>query len=337
MKALRLRSPNNLIVEDIKPTKLESSWVRISVKRVGVCGSDLSSIAGKLPFTKFPITPGHEFAGIITEVNGCKRTVVGKRVTANPIFHCGVCSECLSGQIHRCSQAEVLGVVNHDGAYAEEVLLPESMIEPLPDTLTYEEGAMIEPTAVAVRVVETAGVTPGFRVTIFGAGKMGLLVLQVAQAYGAKKVLVVDPIKARLAVAKKLGAQIVMTPDELQGQKSNYRNVFDAVIDGVSGDQTISSAIEIGNIGGTIVLYGVPRSGLTEIPLLDLFKKDMKLITSRLYPRSFKKAIELMKEGMIKVEPMITHRVELEDFPNLLSRIISGQERAIKIIIKVGK
>jgi len=76
MKALRLRSPNNLTVEDIKPTKLEFSVVRISVKRVGVCGSDLSSIAGKLPFTKFPITPGHEFAGIITEVNGRKRTIM---------------------------------------------------------------------------------------------------------------------------------------------------------------------------------------------------------------------------------------------------------------------
>ncbi|MFC1694455.1 zinc-binding dehydrogenase, partial [Candidatus Latescibacterota bacterium] len=272
---------------------------------------------------------------IITEVKDCKKAEAGQKVTANPIFHCGVCSECQTGQINHCTEVEVLGVVNKNGAYAEELLLPESMIELLPDKLSYEQGAMLEATAVAVRAVEEAGITPGSHVAIFGAGNIGLLVLQVAQAYGAGEILIIDPIESRLRVAEELGAQIMMTPDELRVQKSNFCNVFNAVIDGVSIEETISFGIEISNMGANIVVYGVPKPDLTGIPLLDLFKKDMKLITSRLYPRSFKKAVELMERGMIKVEPMITHRVQLNDFSNLLSRINSGQEKAIKIIVKV--
>ena len=99
MKALRLHSPKNLAIEHVHPARIHPGWVRIGVERVGVCGSDLASIAGNLPFTKFPINPGHELSGIITEVNTCKKAAVGQGVTANPIFHCGMCSGCLTGNI----------------------------------------------------------------------------------------------------------------------------------------------------------------------------------------------------------------------------------------------
>ena len=335
MKALRAISANNFSIEDMEPGELEPGWVRIKVKSVAVCGSDMASIAGRLPFTKFPITPGHEFSGIVSEVNNCKNTVAGQFVTANPIFSCNTCSECVAGRIHHCDKTEVLGVVNYNGAYAQELMLPEHMIEPLSEKISYEEGAMIEPIAVAVRALKKGCVGAGSHVAIFGAGNIGLLVLQIAKAYGAKNILVIEPDESRGRIASELGADIVLTPDELSKDKSQYINSFNAIIDGVSIDETLASGSELGDRGGIIVVYGVPKPDLTAIPLLDLFKKDMKIKTSRLYPRSLKDAIALLKDGKINTGPMISHRVSLEDFPGLISRVISGEEKAVKIIVNV--
>lgn len=337
MRALRLNSPNNFVIEDVEPGQLKPGWVRIHVKSVGVCGSDMSSMAGKLPFTKYPITPGHEFSGIVSEVKDCKNTAVGQYVTANPVFSCTKCPECLAGRINHCSQTEVLGVVNYDGAYAQELMLPEYMLEKIPEKISYEDAAMIEPIAVAVRAVQEAVVGDGSLVAIFGAGNIGLLVIQVAIAYGAAEVLVIEPNETRKSVARELGADTVLTPDEFNEQKSLYINRFDAIIDGVSIEKTLSYGIELGTKGGIIVVYGVPVSNSTPIALLDLFKKDMKIITSRLYSRSFKEAIRLLNEGKINGKPMITHRVSLEDFPALISRIASGQEKSIKVIVNVER
>ncbi len=337
MRALRLISPNTYRIEDVKPGILKPGWVRIRVKAVGVCGSDLASMAGKLAFTKFPITPGHEFSGIVTEANACQYVTVGQYVTANPIFNCGVCSECVSGRINHCDKTEVLGVVNYDGAYADEVMLPETMIEVLPDNISAEEAAMIEPIAVAERAVREAGVRDGSHVAIFGAGNIGLLVLQVARAYGAEEILMIEPQASRINVAREMGADITVTPDELQQEMSSYRDRFHTVIDGVGREDTVASGIELGAKGGSVVIYGVPKLEPTPVPLFNLFKKDMRLITSRLYQRSFQKAIELLSEGRIHVKPMITHRVSLSEFPALVTRIAQGQEKAIKIIVNVGE
>lgn len=333
MRALRLNSPNNYRMEDVEPGTLKPGWVRIHVKAVGVCGSDLASMAGKLAFTKFPITPGHEFSGIVTEVNACNHVKVGHYVTANPVFSCGVCSECQSGRINHCDKVEVLGVVNYNGAFAEELMLPESMIELLPESISYEEAAMIEPIAVAERAVREAHIHDGSHVAIFGAGNIGLLVLQISRAYGAEKILVIEPQASRIDVARDMGADITVTPDELKKQMSSYRDSFHAVVDGVSREDTLSSGIELGAKGGNILVYGVPKPDLTPIPLFNLFRKDMRVITCRLYQRSFKKAIELLSEGRIHVKPMITHRIALKDLPELIAKIAQGQEKAIKIIV----
>jgi len=324
-----------MVLKEMEQTKLKPGWVRINVKSVGICGSDLYSITGKLPFTKYPITPGHEFSGIVTEINNTRKIKVGQAVTANPIFHCGLCSHCLEGNIHYCSQMEVLGVVNYNGAYAEEVVLPESMVEPLPKSLSYEQGAMIEPTAVAVEVVRKGNLKPGSKVAIFGAGNIGLILLQVVQAYGVKDILVIDPIKTRLQVAQGLGAQEVKTPEELEEQKSSYLDIFDLIIDGVACQQTLSSATDISTVGGKIVIYGVPQTDSVSISLISLFKKNVSLVPSRLYPRSFKSPIALLETGLINIDSVITHRIRMEDLPGLLPKIIADKEKTIKVIINM--
>lgn len=335
MKALRLIAPNNLILKDVEQSNLRPGWTRIKVKSVGVCGSDLSSIAGKLPFTKYPITPGHEFSGIVTETNNTNKIKVDQFVTANPIFYCSLCSDCLAGNIHYCSQTEVLGVKSYNGAYAEEIVLPEHMLEPLPDNFSFDQGAMVEPVAVAVEVARKCDLKPESKVAIFGAGNIGLLLLQVVQSYSIRDILVIDPIEKRLHIAKKIGANQIKTPKDFEENPSQYINKYDLVIDGVGCQQTFSSAIELVATGGKIVVYGVPQLEPIPISALNLFKKNVSLVFSRLYPRSFKSAIALLGNGLINIDYIITHRITMKEFPALLTKMFTDKEEIIKVMINI--
>jgi len=337
MKALRLYGPGNIGLEDVSGKTLPAGWCRIRVLCVGVCGSDISSMAGKLMFTKFPITPGHEFSGIVTEVNDCSQIAPDDFVTANPIFSCGTCPACLRGDVNHCAQTQVLGVVDHDGAYAEEVILPEHMVYKLSDNMSAEEGAMIEATNVAMRALDRGGVKPGDKVAIFGAGNIGLVVVSLAKyIYGAGQVMVFDTVPSRLEVAKKMGADEVMTVTELAENLEQVRSCFDQVIDGVGIESTLRSAIALARPGGAVVIYGVP-AGTFPVDVSEAFKKDLTIHTDRLYPKSMEKAIAILAEGKIDFEPMITHRCSLEEFPEVARKVMAKQLDSIKIIVNVGE
>ena len=337
MKAVRLYGPGNSGLEDVSGKTLPAGWCRIRVLSVGVCGSDISSMAGKLMFTKFPITPGHEFSGIVTEVNDCSQIAPDDFVTANPIFSCGTCPACLRGDVNHCAQTQVLGVVDHDGAYAEEVILPEHMVYKLSDNMSAEEGAMIEATNVAMRSLDRGGVKPGDKVAIFGAGNIGLVVVSLAKyIYGAGQVMVFDTVPSRLEVAKKMGSDEVMTVAELAQNLDQIRSCFDQVIDGVGIESTLRSAIALARPGGAVVIYGVP-AGTYPVDVSEAFKKDLTIHTDRLYPKSMEKAISILAEGKVNFEPMITHRCSLEEFPEIARKVMAKQLDSIKIIVNVGE
>ena len=337
MKALRLTKPKKLELQDVTPRNLPKGWCRVRVLAVGVCGSDVSSILGKLPFTKYPVTPGHEFSGVVAETRDCSTIKKGMFVTANPIFSCGKCPECLRGNIQHCAETEVMGVVHYDGAYAEEVLIPERMASELPEDMTVEEGAMVEPVTVAVQAVERAGVAPGSSVAVFGAGNIGLLVIQVARAYGAKRVVVMDPVQSRLDAALALGADTALTPRAMEQNKGEYQSAFTQIIDGVGSPDTIALGIALAAPGGVLTVYGVPAPGELPVSVLGAFKKDMTIATSRLYPRSLDKAISLIAEGKLDFGPMITHRTTLAGLPGLIEQAAAKEIDSIKIMVQVGE
>lgn len=315
MKALRLYGPGNIGLEEVPSKPLPDGWCRVRVLSVGVCGSDISSMAGRLMFTKFPITPGHEFSGIVTETNNCERIQVDDFITANPIFSCGTCPACLRGDVNHCAQTQVLGVVDHDGAYAEELIIPEHMLYKLSDNMSAEEGAMIEATNVAMRALDRGGVGAGSKVAIFGAGNIGLVVVSLAKhVYGAGHVMVFDTVASRLEVAKQMGADEVMTITELAEKIDSIQGSFDQTIDGVGIESTVRDCIRLARPGGAVVIYGVP-AGTFPVPVADAFKKDLTIHTDRLYPKSMEKAISILAEGKVNFDPMITHRCSLEQFP----------------------
>jgi L-gulonate 5-dehydrogenase len=329
MKALLLKGPGQLDVTELPSVPLAPGQVRLAVHNVGVCGSDYSSIAGKLPFTRFPIVPGHEAAGEVIE-SASPEWSPGDRVLIHPILCDRQDPLFALGQVHHTASTEVLGVVSRNGAYAEEVVVEDYMLRRVPDGMDFESAAIVEPVAVAVRAVRQGYMMPGDRVLVLGAGNIGLLVIQVAAALGASCVAVTDLLQEKLELASSLGAdETHLAADTLPKELENR---FDVVIDGVGKEQTVRHALAGCARGGRIVVYGVP-AGDVVYPLRAAFSKDVTLATSRLYDADFGPAVALVAEGRVKVKEIITHRTKLNEAPALIGRILAGQEAAIKVMI----
>jgi|YNPNPStandDraft_1061719.scaffolds.fasta_scaffold07186_4 L-iditol 2-dehydrogenase len=331
MKALLLKGPGRLELVELPRPPLEPGQVRLRVRRVGICGSDYKSIAGKLPFTRFPIVPGHEASGEVLE-SCADAWRPGDRVLLHPILCAREDPAFRRGAVHHSETTEVLGVVSRHGAYAEEVVVEDYMLRRTPEGMDEESAAMVEPVAVAVRACRRGGLQPGERVLAFGAGNIGLLVIQAARALGASFVAVTDPVAAKLALARRLGADEALDPR--QGLPPGYAGRFDLVIDGVGDERSVADGLAACARGGRIVVYGVPP-GEIRFPLKAAFAKDAALLTCRLYDADFQTAIALVAEGRVRVKDLITHRVRLEDAPPLIERILAGQEQAIKVMMEL--
>ncbi len=331
MKALLLKAPHQLELSDLPRPALLDRQVRLRIHNVGVCGSDYTSIAGKLPFTRFPIVPGHEASGEVLEASGGKGWKPGDRVLIHPILGDRSDPVFARGEVHHVENLEVLGVVSRNGAYAEETVVEDYMLRKIPEGMDYETAAMVEPVAVAVRSVQRGDIHPGDRVLVLGAGNIGLLVIQVARALGAGRVVVTDLVPDKLALAAKLGVD--QTIDVRQGfPKDKLEKQFDIVIDGVGSEESVRDALGACARGGRIVVYGVPKGDIV-LALKAAFAKDLTLATSRLYDANFDLAIRLMAEGKIRTMDIITHRVGLAEAPALIFRVMDSGEYAIKIMI----
>ncbi len=330
MKAILLTAPRELHLTDLPRPELAGGQVRVRVRKVGVCGSDYSSIAGKLPFTRFPIVVGHEASGEILE-SAAQGWQPGERVLLHPIL-CRRDEEAFArSEVHHSDSTEVLGVVSRNGAYAEEVVVEDYMLRRMTDTMDFETAAMVEPVAVAVRAFQLGKPRGGDRVLVFGAGNIGLVLVQVARALGAGQVVVTDVSPERLALARSLGV------DEAIDVREDYpaarlEKQFDIVIDGVGTNDTVNKALAACVRGGRIVVYGVP-AGDINYPLKVAFSKDVTLATSRLYDSNFDVAIRLVAEGRLRLTDIITHRVTLDQAPGLLLSLIDGKEKAVKVMI----
>ncbi len=329
MRAVEVIAPHQMHVNDRALPDVEPGQVRIRVDWAGVCGTDYSLIAGKLAFARYPIVPGHEFSGHISAVGAGVDLAVSQPVTINPILSCRVCPACLRGEINHCPQVAVLGVAGTPGGFADEVVVPAYTIRVLPDDLPMEAAALTEPMVVAVRIVQSAGVKAGDNVAILGAGNIGLLVLQTAFIVGAGSVAITDPVSSRLAVARQLGAVDLVAEDSL-GQ-------FDVVIDGAGTPQTFDLCVRLARSGGSIAVYGAPSIERPELPMLEMFRKDLRVAFTRLYPSDMSEAIRLLHEGRINWQAIVTHRVSLEGLPEAISTVMADPGAGIKILAHINQ
>ena len=197
-----MTAPGEIIFREVPIPKPEAGQVLIKIQRIGICGSDIHVYHGKHPFTSYPVTQGHEVSGEVAALGeGVETFAVGQKVTIEPQVFCGHCHPCTHGKYNLCEELKVMGFQT-TGTASQYFAVDASKVTPLPDAMSYEEGAMIEPLAVAVHAVRRAGDVSGQKIAVIGAGPIGNLVAQAAKGMGAAQVMVSDISDYRLRLAE---------------------------------------------------------------------------------------------------------------------------------------
>lgn len=316
MKAAVLHGIRDLRVEDVPEPALADDDVLINVKATGICGTDMHFYKGEWSVPT-PLIPGHEFSGAIAKVGkGVRGIDEGWHVVAEPNIVCGSCYFCrLSERNFFCQNLKATGVTIN-GAFAEFVKVPASNVYMVPDSIGFEEAAMIEPVACCVRGIDQAGIRLGDLVGIIGAGPIGLILLQLARMAGARAVAVSDISAERLDMAKALGADRVIDTSHEDLEKgidalSGGMGV-DVAIEAVGKPETISQAISIARNGGRVNIFGVsPQDAVLNVKPFDLYAKELTITTSYRSPFTFRRAVDLVTSGRLVLKPLITHVLPL--------------------------
>ncbi|MCS5717976.1 alcohol dehydrogenase catalytic domain-containing protein [Herbiconiux sp. CPCC 205763] len=318
MKAFLVTSAATGSVDDVTPPQPRSGQVVVGIDHVGICGTDVSLFAGdparlaQLDLS-FPLRLGHEWDGRVIEVGeGVDPAWLGKRVTGDTMLGCGRCERCLDGRHHLCAERFEIGVRgNWPGALAERLLVPVAALYELPDAVTAELGAMVEPGANAWRSVHTAGVHEGSRVLVLGTGTIGLLSALFARAEGAE-VHVLGRDREALELARSLGVTGAWTQDALPAL------TWDAVIDATNAASMPQFAVDVVEPGGRVVLVGI--SG--EPSLIDsrvVGRKDVTVVGILGGSAGIQATIDAYASGRVDPLPLISRIIGLDEVAAALS------------------
>jgi len=312
--------------------------VIIKTHTVGICGSDVHYWAhGKCgPFeVKGPIVLGHETSGIVESVGeGVKNLKVGDRVAIEPGIPCRHCKSCRSGYYNLCPDVQFLATPPYDGSLAQYFEHAADFCYVMPGHMSFEEGALLEPLSVAVHAIKRANVQAGSHVLITGAGPIGLVVLLVARASGATRIVVTDVMENRLQVAKKLGADATFlanspTVVEEIAAVASITQTFECS----GAEPALTLAIRCTNHGGTVVSIGRSAKPFQNIPLFEAADKEIDIIGSFRYANAYPLALELVASGQINVKPLVTHHFDVSNCQEAFEVAEVGRDGAIKVAI----
>ncbi|HEV8539494.1 MAG TPA: zinc-dependent alcohol dehydrogenase family protein [Bacteroidota bacterium] len=314
MNAVLYEKPHHLRVVSKPLRRLGEREVLVRVSACGICGTDVHIVEGTSRSTP-PVILGHEYAGSIEDVGSSTRGLKpGDRVAVDPNIACGTCYYCRRGLVHLCANLRALGV-DLDGGMAEYCIVPESQLYPLPDGLTTEQCAFIEPISCAVHGIDRANIPAGATVLILGGGTIGLLMLQLAKVAGAARTIVVEPLAHKRAIAEKLGAEILIDPvesDPITAIMDTTRVGVDVVIECAGKASTMQLALRASRRGGTVVFFGVCAIG-ESIPVepYQVYARELTIAGSYVNPHTFDRAIALLNEGKVRIEDFLIHRFPL--------------------------
>lgn len=332
MKALVIEKPHHAVVKDVPYPAPGAGEVTIRVENVGICGTDFHIFEGEY-ISPYPIIPGHEFSGVIHEVGaGVMAFRPGDRVTADPSIFCGECEYCLTHRGNHCLNWQALGNTM-DGSMAEFVRVPAKNAVKIPDSMTFEEAAFIEPMACVVHGMNRLDLKVGDRVILFGAGAMGQQLVQSISRAGASELVVVDVSQEKLNMALELGATKGVLSQELR--KEDFPHGFDVVVDVTGIPKVIEQEFDYLGPTGKYLQFGVtPQNAGITINPFKLYQKDWTLIGSMAINHTFLPAFHWVKEGRIRVEPLISKTISLEETPDFLAK--PKDPDLFKVQIKIG-
>src|SRR5215210_5597330 len=305
-----LTRPGEIRLEERVRPEPGSRDVLVEVSAVGVCGSDVHYYEhGRIGthVVRAPLVLGHESAGRVVGVGDeVSKHAAGDRVTLEPGVPCGRCRECRAGRYNLCADVVFFATPPVDGAFANFVTIHEDFAFALPDSLSDEAGALMEPLSVAVWACRKAGVSAGDRVLVTGAGPIGLLVLQVARAFGATRLEISDVNERRLAIADRTGATRSLRAGEDQPSEA------DALIECSGHPAALQAGIRALRPAGTAVVVGMGPGETAEIPLALIQNREIWLTGTFRYANTYPTAIELAASGRVDLEALITGHYPLE-------------------------
>lgn len=334
MKAFVVEEPGKGVIKEVNFPKPNYDEVVIKVEKVGICGTDFHIFNGEF-ISPYPIIPGHEFSGTVYEIgSGIKEWKYGDRVSVDPSLFCGECKYCLTNRGNQCEKWGGLGNTV-DGSMAEYVCVPARNLVKIPDEMTYEEGAFIEPMACVVHGMNRLQIQAGDRVLLFGAGAMGQQLVQAISQMGASELSVVDISQKKLDFAMERGATRAVLSKEIDHVLTGkYDHAFDIVIDATGIPVVVQQAFNYIGPTGKYLQFGVtPTDTRVDVNPFEIYNKDWTILGSMAINNTFFPAFEWIKSGRIDIKPLITRTVTLEDLPDLFNAQQTGDEFKVQIKI----
>ncbi len=321
-----------------EPQITAADQVKIQVKVTGICGSEVHAYHGRHAWRVPPLVSGHEFAGTIVEVgSGVTSCQVGERVTAEPQYGCGTCELCRSGRYHLCKEKKILGATYWSGSFGEYIVVPESCVIPLPDTVSFDQGALIEPLAVGMHAIREHQVNKETSIAVIGCGTIGLGVILSAGCFHPRKIIGIDVVDFNLQKALQMGADLTLN--------SNDPEIVDEILDQTHGRGVDITFVAFGNApcmklaaqitkrGGTIAEIAVMDDSVAA-PFSQIQIKELKVCGSNMYTaEDFQAVIHGIDTGEITLDGFITKRYPIEQMAEAMEFADKRPEPVVKVVL----
>ena len=341
MKSVAIKGVKEFEIKEINEPVSDGNKVLIDVKNCGICGSDLHYWVSGNPIG---LVMGHEYSGVVTDPGSREDLKVGDRVTALPISPCGHCEACLTGNPQYCLETwnHATGLsLDNPGALAPKTALRADMVMKLPDNVSFEEGAMVEPTAVGLHAVHLADIKVGDNVLVVGGGIIGLVSAMFAKAEGASFVAVSETNPGRGEKAVSLGVADAWfdarEQDAIAKMTEASNGDFDVVIECVGNGPAVTSSLMLAKTGGRVILVGVSLDAIS-VPLTIAVMHELKLQGAIAYTKEeFATVIELIDNKQIDVLKFVDKRITLEETQSAYEELTSGSSSTIKILVDPNK
>jgi len=345
MQAAVLTELKNIMLQDREIPVPKDDEVLIQIKAVGLCGSDVHYYEhGKIGnyIVEKPIILGHEASGDIVEVG---KNVVGlykgQRVSIEPGATCGECAHCKEGRYNLCPSVEFLATPPYDGVFCEYAVMRADLVFPIPDSMSYETAALVEPFSVGVHAVSRGELKAGETVIIFGMGPIGLVTAAAAKAAGAGMIIGVDLEKSRLEVAKKMGAAytINLREEDLEEKVKEYTNGkgADLAIETAGSPKAVQGTILSVRRGGRIAIVGLSPQDEVPVNVSQIIDKEIDVKGIFRYHHTYPRAIEMLAAKEIDIEKIITDKYSLAETAEAFEKAIHDKTNTLKIMIYPGQ
>jgi 2-desacetyl-2-hydroxyethyl bacteriochlorophyllide A dehydrogenase len=335
MKAVVVAGPNEVSYREVEAPAVGADDVLVESRAAGLCRTDIEMMTGVFTdprWVRFPVIPGHEWAGTVVDVGANVESVrVGDRVVCEGMIVCHRCRACRSGETHWCERIEALGFTR-PGGYAELVAVPEQVVHPLPEHVSFDAGVLVEPASVVLRGLEKARPQPGETVGVIGVGTLGALAIALLRLHSPSRIVAYGVREEELELARQLGATEVV----LAGDGAPAQAELDLVVETAGAPVAVTLATELCRPGGRAVLLGIAGEGRTlTLPSDQFVGQDMTLIGSIAYPAStWSRVVGLVSERVLDLDPIVTHRFPMSDYAEAVRLMDDRRGIVAKIVLE---